>query len=91
LIVAGFGSDVLGSAPKEKPMPRLPLDVEAGRLSAELERRGISAQTKARVLVEVGEAEPLPMAALAQVGGAFDFLADESDIYRDADVIDRAL
>ena len=56
-----------------------------------MERRGIGAQTKARVLVEVGEAEPLPMAALAQVGGAFDFLQTNRDIYRDADVIDRAL
>ena len=41
------------------------------------------------VLVEVlGEdADILPMAAIAQTGGALDWLAEEPDLYTDADVV----
>jgi hypothetical protein len=70
-------------------MLRLTLDVEAGRIPAELARRGISEQTRVHVLVEVGENETLPMAALAQAGGAFDFLDEEPELYSGEDVIDR--
>ena len=39
------------------------------------------------VVVEVVEgADALPMAAIAQAGGAFDWLADEPDLYSDADL-----
>ena len=34
-----------------------------------------------------GEADALPMAAIAQAGGAFDWLADEPDLYTDADLM----
>ena len=34
-----------------------------------------------------GEADALPMAAIAQAGGAFDWLADEPDLYTDADLV----
>jgi hypothetical protein len=37
----------------------------------------------------VPDSTDLPMAALAQSGGAFDFLADEPDLYTDADVVER--
>ena len=70
-------------------MRRVTLDVEAGRVSAELARRGISPRVKVHVLVEVPDDADLPMAALAETGGAFDFLADEPDLYTDADVIER--
>jgi hypothetical protein len=73
---------------------RVTLDAEAGRVSEELVRRGIAAGTRVRVLAEVveggdGDDERLPMAALAQAGGAFAFLADEPDLYTDADAVER--
>ena len=70
-----------------KAVLRVTLDAEAGRVSEELARRGIAAGTRVRVLAEVvdgGVEDLLPMAALAQAGGAFDFLADEPDLYADA-------
>ncbi len=70
-------------------MQRMTLDVEAGQVSAELVHRGIPARTRVHVLVEVPEDADLPMAALAQAGGAFDFLADEPDLYTDADIVER--
>jgi hypothetical protein len=72
---------------EEKGMDRIALDAEAGQVSAELVRRGIAAGTRVHVLVEVVEApDALPMAAIAQAGGAFDWLADEPDLYTDADL-----
>lgn len=71
-------------------MQRVTLDAEAGRVSEELARRGISAGTRVRVLAEVVEGdERLPMSALAHAGGAFAFLADEPDLYTDADAVER--
>lgn len=70
-------------------MRRMTLDIEAGQVSAELAHRGIPPRTRVRVLVEVPDDTDLPMAALAQAGGAFDFLADEPDLYSDADIIER--
>ena len=70
-------------------MQRMTLDVEAGQVSSELAHRGIPARTRVHVLVEVPDDAGLPMAALAQAGGAFDFLADEPDLYTDADIIER--
>ncbi|MGE0223127.1 MAG: hypothetical protein AB7F35_19555 [Acetobacteraceae bacterium] len=68
-------------------MERLTLEIEAGRVSAELARRGISPATRVQVVVDIPSAEPPSQAALAQAGGAFDFLADEPDLYTDADLI----
>lgn len=70
-------------------MHRITLDAEAGQVSAELARRGITAGTRVHVLVEVIDegADALPMAAIAQEGGAFDWLADEPDLYSDADLV----
>lgn len=69
-------------------MQKITLDAEAGQVSAELARRGIAANARVHVLVEVVDERPgaLPMAAIAQVGGAFDWLADEPDLYTDADL-----
>ena len=33
------------------------------------------------------EADALPMAAIVQAGGAFDWLADEPNLYTDADLV----
>lgn len=69
-------------------MQKLSLDAEAGQVSAELARRGIAANTRVHVLVEVVDEQPdaPPMAAIAQASGAFDWLADEPDLYTDADL-----
>ena len=72
-----------------KIMQKIALDAEVGQISAELARRGIPAATRVHVLVEVPDHEAWPMAALAQAGGAFDWLAEEPDLYTDADVQKR--
>ena len=70
-------------------MQRITLDAEAGQVSTELVRHGIAADARVHVLVEVmdSEGDALPMAAIAQAGGAFDWLADEPDLYTDADLV----
>jgi hypothetical protein len=70
-------------------MQRMTFDVEAGQVSAELVQRGVPPQARVHVLVAVPDSTDLPMAALAQNGGAFDFLADEPDLYTDVDIIER--
>jgi hypothetical protein len=71
-------------------MERIIFDAEAGQVSAELVRRGVAADARVHVLVEVGDAEELSTAAIAQAGGAFDWLADEPELYSDADLVERA-
>lgn len=69
-------------------MGRIALDTDAGQVSAELVRRGIAPGTRVHVVVEVmEEQDALPMAAIAQAGGGFDWLADEPDLYNDGDLI----
>ena len=70
-------------------MERIALDAEAGEVSAELARRGIAAGTRVHVVVEVVAEAPdaLPMAAIAEAGGAFGWLAEEPDLYSDADLV----
>jgi hypothetical protein len=72
---------------KKHGMQRIALDAEAGQVSAELIRRGVASGTRVHVLVEVTNEEELPMAAMAQAGEAFDWLAEEPDIYTDADLM----
>ena len=71
-------------------MQRITLDAEAGQASMELVRRGIAAATRVRVLVEVADAEELPVTTLMQEGGAFDWLADEPDLYTDIDLVQQS-
>ena len=71
-------------------MQTITLDAEAGQVSSELTRRGIPPALRVHVLVEVPDHEEWKMAALAQEGGAFDWLAGEPDLYTDADVKERA-
>ena len=66
------------------------LDAEAGQLSAEHTRRGIAADARVHVVVELLEDGNPPMAAIAQAGRALDWLADEPELYSDADLIQRA-
>ena len=72
-------------------MERIILDAETQQVSAELARRGIANDTRVHVLVEVRDAEEeFSTAVIAQAGGAFDWLADEPELYSDADLIQRA-
>ena len=66
------------------------LDTEAGQISAELERRGIAAHVRVHVQVDILDANAPSMAAIAEAGQAFDWLADEPDLYSDADLVERA-
>jgi len=73
-----------------RQMKTVTFDAEVGQVSAEPVRRGIAADTRVHVLVEVRDAEELSTAAIAQAGGAFDWLADEPELYSDADLVERA-
>lgn len=72
-------------------MQSIALDAEAGQVSAELVRRGIAPRARVHVVVQVVDDDPdvLPMPAIAQAGGAFDWLTDEPDLYTDADLLPR--
>jgi len=60
-------------------------DIEAGKVPAEIKRRGISERQRVRVVVDTLD-EDLPLARMAEQGGAFDFLADEPELYSLADI-----
>ena len=62
-------------------------NIEAGDLAVEMTRRGIALRQRIRVVVETlsGDAD-LPLARTAEEGRAFDFLADEPDLYGEADI-----
>ncbi len=62
-------------------------NIEAGKLSNEVEKRGVSAQQRVRAVVET--LNDIPLARMAQQGGAFNFLADEPDLYGESDIRSR--
>jgi hypothetical protein len=64
-------------------------DIEAGKLTEELAKRGIPARQRLRVVVESLDQDSVPITAINAAGGAFDWLADEPDLYSDADLIER--
>jgi hypothetical protein len=64
-------------------------DIEAGKLTDELRRRGISPNQRVRVVVEAVDDDEPPTTALNAVGGAFEWLADEPDLYSDGDLVER--
>lgn len=64
-------------------------DIEAGKVTDELARRGIAPGQRVRVIVEpIGNDEP-PITAINAAGGAFDWLAGEPDLYDDADLVEK--
>jgi hypothetical protein len=69
-------------------MHQIVLDATAGEVSAELTRRGIAANTRVHVLVEILDSAELPMTAIAQAGHSFDWLAEEPDLYSDVDLVE---
>ncbi len=70
-------------------MQQIVIDAQAGQLSAELTRRGIAPDAKVHVVVELLEDESLPMAALAEAGRAHHWLANEPELYSDADLVEH--
>lgn len=64
-------------------------DIEAGRITDELRRRGIPSSQRLRVIVESIEMGEPSLTVINAAGGAFDWLADEPDLYSDADLIER--
>jgi hypothetical protein len=64
-------------------------NIEAGKLTEELKRRGIPSYQRLRVVVESLEDDPLPITAINAAGGAFAWLAEEPEIYSDADLVER--
>lgn len=68
-------------------MHQIVLDAPAGQLSAELARRGIAADAPVHVVVELPDTPELAMAALAQAGKGLDWLAEEPELYSDADLL----
>ena len=64
-------------------------DVEAGRVTDELQRRGIPSRQRLRVVVESIDADEPSITTMNAVGGAFNWLAEEPDLYSDADLIER--
>jgi hypothetical protein len=64
-------------------------NIEAGKLTEELKRRGIPSHQRLRVVVESLEDDPLPITAINAAGGAFAWLAEEPDLYSDADLVER--
>lgn len=70
-------------------MRRILNDIEAGKVSDELRRRGIPLSQRLRVVVESIEAEGPSLTAVNDAGGAFRWLADEPDLYGDADLVER--
>jgi hypothetical protein len=68
-------------------MEKIILDAEAGQISAELTRRGVAADARVHVLVQLVDTAEPPICGIVQAGKAFDWLADEPDMYSDADVV----
>jgi hypothetical protein len=64
-------------------------DIEAGKVTDELRRRGIPSGQRLRVVVESIEADEPSITAMNAAGGAFDWLAEEPDLYSDADLVER--
>ena len=64
-------------------------NIEAKQVFSEMSRRGIKPHQRVRVAFEVIEEEDIPTARIAQDGGAFDWLADEPDLYSLNDLKER--
>jgi len=62
-------------------------NIEAGKLTEEVRRRGLSDHQKVRAVVET--LNDLPLARMAEQGGAFDFLTDDPDLYGETDIRSR--
>jgi hypothetical protein len=64
-------------------------NIEASQVFAEMTRLGVKPRQHVRVVFEKIEEDELPVAQMAQEGGAFDWLKDEPDLYTLADLKER--
>jgi hypothetical protein len=85
IIRATFGQD----AKRVSPMRQVLNDIEAGKVTEELQRRGIPPGQHLRVVVETIEPKEPSITAMNAAGGAFDWLALEPDLYSDDDLVER--
>ena len=58
-------------------------------MSDELQRRGIPPAQRLRVVIESLDVVEPSLTAINAAGGAFDWLAEEPDLYSDADLVER--
>jgi len=58
-------------------------------VSDELQRRGIPPAQRLRVVIESLDVVEPSLTAINAAGGAFDWLAEEPDLYSDADLVER--
>jgi hypothetical protein len=65
-------------------------DAAAGQVSAERSRRGVAMHARVHVRVGILESPEPPMAAIAEAGKGFDWLAEAPGGYSDADLLERA-
>ncbi len=63
-------------------------NVEADKLSDEIGRRGVAPHQRLRVVVDTLDDE-IPITEMNALGGGFDHLSEEPDIYRDTDLLER--
>jgi hypothetical protein len=67
--------------------------IEAGKIlpADQLNRLGLGPSRLLRVVLETLDAddEEISITEMNALGGAFDYLADEPDLYTDADLIER--
>jgi hypothetical protein len=64
-------------------------DIEAGKLADELKRQGIKPSQRLCVIIESFESDDPPITAVNASSRAFDWLAEEPDLYGDADLAER--
>ncbi|MDQ2106022.1 hypothetical protein [Azospirillum isscasi] len=81
-IASAFAADYLNR------MRQVLENIEAGRLTDELRRLGVAPTQRVRAIIETVDEGP-SITAINAHGGAFDWLADEPDLYTDADLVER--
>jgi hypothetical protein len=64
-------------------------NIEAGKLSDELQRRGIPSTQRLDVVVESVAEDLVPITRINEAGRAFEWLKEEPDLYSDADLVER--
>ena len=70
-------------------MRQILTDIEAGKLTDELRRRGVSPGQRLRVVVESIDTDEPSITSMNAVGKGFDWLADAPDLYSDDDLVER--
>ena len=64
-------------------------NIKAEQVFSEMSRRGVKPHQRVRVAFEIIDEEDIPLARIAQDGKAFDWLADEPDLYTHDDLKER--